>query len=392
MSTAAARLAAIRARVKAKETDEKRKTEERIAVDLVKEKEADLKDKAKRREEVLDAMREAVKKRAAESPAKVSAPAAEDVGAPGAKRPRLSNGDAALPKCRCGLEAKRLTVKKEGPNFGRSFFKCPQEQDEKRCRFFEWSDATSPGPESVTTPPAADGAVPPQSQVLCKCGLPPRRQTVKKEGPNLGRDFLKCAEDKCAFFQWADSEPEQSPGGLPLTGGRPPPAPVAAGAALPSMSRQSLVLSTMEATNLSEAQKRCLCGSEAQLRTVRKEGPNFGRQFWCCVQGQECKSQKKFFEWADAPDAAPKARPQVVAGPATGEGSATGASAGTCFRCGGVGHFARDCSMAKAGIGGAVGAPPGAAAAGSVCFRCGQAGHFARDCIAQAQKAAGGEE
>jgi len=304
---------------------------------------------------------------------------------------------SAPPKCRCGLEAKLLAVKKEGPNFGRSFFKCPQEQEEKRCRFFEWSDVTSTGPEPVTAPPAADGALPPVSQVLCKCGLPPRRATVKKEGANMGRDFLKCAEDKCAFFQWADSLPSATnvqppPGGLPLPGGRPPPAPVSAGAALPLMSRQSLVLSTMEATNLSEAQRRCTCGSEAQLRTVRKEGPNFGRQFWCCVQGTECKSQKKFFEWADAPDAAPTAGPKVVAAPKTGEGPTSGASGASCFRCGGVGHFARDCSMAKAGAGGAGGASGGPAAGGSVCFRCGQTGHYARDCSAQAQKAAGGDE
>lgn len=35
----------------------------------------------------------------------------------------------------------RLTVKKDGPNKGREFFKCPKQPP---CSFFEWADATSP--------------------------------------------------------------------------------------------------------------------------------------------------------------------------------------------------------------------------------------------------------
>ena len=41
------------------------------------------------------------------------------------------------PKCKCNLIAKRVQVKKEGPNKGRWFFACPQPQN-KQCDFFDW--------------------------------------------------------------------------------------------------------------------------------------------------------------------------------------------------------------------------------------------------------------
>jgi hypothetical protein len=44
------------------------------------------------------------------------------------------------PECHCGTEAKRLTVRKEGPNKGRMFYSCSQESD--KCKFFEWYKPT----------------------------------------------------------------------------------------------------------------------------------------------------------------------------------------------------------------------------------------------------------
>lgn len=42
-----------------------------------------------------------------------------------------------MPKCQCNLEAKRVQVKKEGPNKGRWFFTCSKPQAQQ-CDFFDW--------------------------------------------------------------------------------------------------------------------------------------------------------------------------------------------------------------------------------------------------------------
>jgi hypothetical protein len=42
---------------------------------------------------------------------------------------------------------------------------------------------------------------------LCKCGAPMVLRTVRKDGPNKGREFYSCANwraTKCDGFQWAD--------------------------------------------------------------------------------------------------------------------------------------------------------------------------------------------
>jgi len=368
MSSPADRLAALRARVKAKQDIATKKTDDRIATEVAKEKEADAQARTKRRAEVLDAMRDAAAEKAAQATSTLAAEAGNG-GAPASKRPLPLGGEAPPPKCRCGLEAKRLAVKKEGPNFGRSFYKCPQEQEDKRCRFFEWgaADAQStndsaslPAPSGMPllggrlppTPMAAGAATAATTERRCLCGGEAVLRTVSKEGPHFGRRFWYCAlgpecKSPKKFFEW-DGVSEAVPAAMAAT-----------------------------------PERRCPCGAEAVLRTVRKEGPNLGRSFWCCAEGPECKSSKKFFEW----DGASEAVPAPVVGQA-GKGPASGAGTAACFRCGGLGHFARDCSAAaKADSGGA----GGAAASGASCYRCGQTGHFARNCPAQANAGAIGD-
>lgn len=46
----------------------------------------------------------------------------------------------------------------------------------------------------------------------------------------------------------------------------------------------------------------CKCNQEAKLITVKKEGPNKGRQFYACAKPQN--EQCDFFEWADNQKAA----------------------------------------------------------------------------------------
>ncbi|CAG2066226.1 unnamed protein product, partial [Timema podura] len=50
-------------------------------------------------------------------------------------------GDDVL--CRCEEPTKRLTVQKEGPNKGRTFYACAKGQN-NGCNFFQWGDEVPP--------------------------------------------------------------------------------------------------------------------------------------------------------------------------------------------------------------------------------------------------------
>ncbi|CAL1541767.1 unnamed protein product [Lymnaea stagnalis] len=143
-----------------------------------------------------------------------------------------AGGDKTI-VCSCGSDALLLTVRKEGPNTGRQFYKCPG-LNGNNCNFFLWADDSVPlqqQSDSVTNfrapnPSRANSFQSPQVQnretngsknnfysnggdaeVQCKCGLPAKALTVQKLGPNTGRPFYSCSkprEQSCSFFQWAD--------------------------------------------------------------------------------------------------------------------------------------------------------------------------------------------
>jgi hypothetical protein len=48
-----------------------------------------------------------------------------------------------MSRCMCGLESKRIQVKKEGKNKGRWFYVCPKERY-SQCKYFEWDEDTLP--------------------------------------------------------------------------------------------------------------------------------------------------------------------------------------------------------------------------------------------------------
>lgn len=52
---------------------------------------------------------------------------------------RPTNGQG-VPKCSCNADAKELTVKKDGPNKGRAFYRCGNNDN---CNFFAWKDESS---------------------------------------------------------------------------------------------------------------------------------------------------------------------------------------------------------------------------------------------------------
>ncbi|XP_056391516.1 DNA topoisomerase 3-alpha [Hyla sarda] len=129
--------------------------------------------------------------------------------------------------CNCGVNAVQLTVRKEGPNQGRPFYKC----DGGNCNFFLWADQEG-GAARSAPPLQSSGGRPSNSftsvresrggsgdggsegQTNCMCNQPSVTRTVQKEGANKGRQFHTCSkprEQQCGYFQWADEN--APPGG-----------------------------------------------------------------------------------------------------------------------------------------------------------------------------------
>uniref|UniRef100_I3MP50 DNA topoisomerase n=1 Tax=Ictidomys tridecemlineatus TaxID=43179 RepID=I3MP50_ICTTR len=142
--------------------------------------------------------------------------------------------------CNCGQEAVLLTVRKEGPNRGRQFYKCSSNS----CNFFLWADSSHLGegeaPTSSSRPPGSSLGHPPGSlggfsrpgsgsgsgssgNTSCLCNQPAVTRTVQKDGPNKGRQFHTCAkprEQQCGFFQWTDENVAPGEAALPWPRGR----------------------------------------------------------------------------------------------------------------------------------------------------------------------------
>ncbi|XP_072168327.1 DNA topoisomerase 3-alpha-like [Diadema setosum] len=155
-----------------------------------------------------------------------------------------SSGNAVV--CNCGQDAIQLTVRKEGPNQGRQFFKCQS----GGCNFFLWSDENTQGQSAgddshfnsggrggfnSSAPGSTNGTFQRHfrdsgrnggdqgsstnvwGEIMCQCNGAAVQRTVQKEGPNKGRQFYVCGksrEKQCSFFQWADEEPRTSGGGF----------------------------------------------------------------------------------------------------------------------------------------------------------------------------------
>ena len=135
-----------------------------------------------------------------------------------------------------------------------------------------------------------NGGAAPVQELACSCGTPAASRTVRKEGPNKGRDFFCCSKpqgEQCGFFKFAD---EVVAGGSQTGGG----ARAAFGGG-----------GGFEAGGYAEGAVDppvCQCGQVKVMRTVRKEGPTQGKQFFVCPKDrdQQCPNN---FQWSD--DVAP---------------------------------------------------------------------------------------
>ncbi|CAK9834424.1 DNA topoisomerase 3-alpha [Anthophora retusa] len=133
--------------------------------------------------------------------------------------------------CRCNENAVQLTVRKDGPNHGRLFYKCAKSQGTD-CDFFLWASENEhqiqiqPRRETNQTLTANTSAVSSlrindnrgastssNSDVKCHCNEMAKQKIVQKDGPNKGRPFYCCPKsmnESCKFFQWAGESNENS--------------------------------------------------------------------------------------------------------------------------------------------------------------------------------------
>jgi hypothetical protein len=126
--------------------------------------------------------------------------------------------------CNCKLETVCREVKKEGPTKGRSFYVCSKNQsDESKCNYFMWKNAPSVNNQvtrpqiqatATSTPfeqqPALNYKQQQKKGLMCYCKLKTVCREVKKEGPNIGKEFYVCCKpqsdgSKCNYFKWKDT-------------------------------------------------------------------------------------------------------------------------------------------------------------------------------------------
>lgn len=159
------------------------------------------------------------------------------------------------------------------------------------------SSGTNPRPSLPTPPSWAQDPMPPlggggtnSDVIVCNCGQDAVLLTVRKDGPNQGRQFYKCSAGNCNFFLWSDQPSQQGAPVLPPARGPPLQAPQAS---------QSSWYSSASSRNNSGnvGQVMCNCNEVAVTRTVQKDGPNKGRTFYTC--GKPREQQCRFFQWAD---------------------------------------------------------------------------------------------
>lgn len=168
---------------------------------------------------------------------------------------------AEVPRCEHhALPCLEREVTRDGPNTGRTFYICPLPQSEQ-CNFFAWACASSASGIPAVHCPSHDE--------------PCAERTVKKDGPNKGRQFYTCRRsqtDSCGFFKWKDESSEALNASAPQSASR--------------------------TSGTSDAIPKCSAHNIAcVLRKTRKAGPNQDREFYSCsFQGADSCG---YFEWKD---------------------------------------------------------------------------------------------
>ncbi|XP_076756767.1 topoisomerase 3-alpha isoform X2 [Xylocopa sonorina] len=135
------------------------------------------------------------------------------------------------------------------------------------------------------------------SAIMCNCHENAIQLQVRKDGPNHGRLFYKCAKPQgtgCDFFLWASDGPHPAPSNTSRDSNRTLAPSTSAGFSAHSSSYRGP--STSRQTDI-----KCNCNETAVRRIVQKDGPNKGRPFYSCPKGMN--ESCKFFQWGDENDA-----------------------------------------------------------------------------------------
>ncbi|XP_060521487.1 DNA topoisomerase 3-alpha [Cylas formicarius] len=198
-------------------------------------------------------------------------------------------------------------------------------------------DVRIPAPRPLPRRNAPESA----DDVMCACNEKAIELTVRKDGPNKGKKFHKCASQTCNFFLWSAEGGTMGSATSPAARPAPP----------------------------SGDEPRCNCGLAAVARTVQKEGPNRGRRFYCC--SKPVNEQCQFFQWADEP------RPAGGGGGDDGWGGGGEPGANWSFR--GKARRGRGSSNAT-GRSQPYNAGSTAVRRPRKCGKCGQEGHTKNKC------------
>lgn len=127
----------------------------------------------------------------------------------------------------------------------------------------------------------------------CNCGKPAIIFTVKKAGPNIGRQFYKCDErnngTKCNYFQWADEMNRSSSSSSVES----------SFTRIRNEFRNDQNERVTNQQNDDDGIEKCYCALPCVKRTVSKEGANKGKTFFACSKGMTDPEKCNFFKWED---------------------------------------------------------------------------------------------
>lgn len=188
-----------------------------------------------------------------------------------------------------GAQANHNTAARQ-PNTSRTI-SAPQSRTESRAPRAE-SDRTAKVNVSMARSMQPSATV--QNNIVCNCGQDALLLTVRKEGPNQGRQFYKCNTGNCNYFLWADQpndQPDHSGNRGPTGYSSLPPRPSFGFGNTPQQKP------TNQGSGGAGDENMCNCNEPAVTRTVLKDGPNKGRMFLTCTKPRD--QQCGFFQWMD---------------------------------------------------------------------------------------------